>query len=432
MVSMQDKSTMEEQYGGSEMLSILIPPTDSLQLLYGAVESFGFTVVLSSSERIENTSGMLGKHIEYLVNLGYMCPCGFDEPHGVECEGLLSVCHTDNIPEVLLDSPCTRHLVISLADGIELHLLHVGEAGRVLEKEILGFLQFGLCLYLTNPCLVYRLVQVLDEMIWVVTNLGVWKQQFGYIDEGLPHIHGYRLYCGSLDGSQVLLYQLLGILLGTALRDVNHIACVTIAEDSNEVSLASGFLINTQMAVYLDPAPTAQSKLHAAFHDMTHLVGSEAQKAGRPDLALRLEQSFYRFFSSSSVMRSPASAQGTCTLAYFPSGNLQRGMRALMYVLYCHMSRCRQTRSGRKSYMGKCLPAIAISGLLYSTSTYMLSFGSSEWTSLILQSLPRGSRRDASISSVLFAIRLQRYEEYLVCMHTQLLNTLTNGNVNSH
>jgi hypothetical protein len=51
---------------------------------------------------------------------------------------------------------------------------------------------------------------------------------------------------------------------------------------------------------------------------------------------------------------------------------------------------------------------------------------------LIFQSLPRGSRRDASISSVLFAIRMQRYEEYLVCMHTQLLNTLTNGNVNSH
>ena len=429
---MQDKPTVEEQYGGSEMLSILIPPTDSLQLLYGAVESFGFTVVLSSSERIENTSGMLGKHIEYLVNLGYMCPCGFDEPHGVECEGLLSVCHTDNIPEVLLDSPCTRHLVISLADGIELHLLHVGEAGRVLEKEILGFLQFGLCLYLTNPCLVYRLVQVLDEMIWVVTNLGVWKQQFGYIDEGLPHIHGYRLYCGSLDGSQVLLYQLLGILLGTALRDVNHIACVTIAEDSNEVSLASRLFVDAQMVVYLDLTPDAQAKFHAAFHDMTHLVRSEAQKAGCSDLALRLEQSLYRFFSSSSVMRSPASAQGTCTLAYFPSGNLQRGMRALMYVLYCHMSRCRQTRSGRKSYMGKCWPAITISGLLYSTSTYMLSFGSSEWTSLIFQSLPCGSRRDASISSVLFAIWAQRYKEYLDCMHTQLLNTLTNGNVNSH
>ena len=44
---MQDKPTVEEQYGGSEMLSILIPPTDSLQLLYGTVEPFGFTVVLT-------------------------------------------------------------------------------------------------------------------------------------------------------------------------------------------------------------------------------------------------------------------------------------------------------------------------------------------------------------------------------------------------
>ena len=429
---MQDKPTVEEQYGGSEMLSILIPPTDSLQLLYGTVEPFGFTVVLTRPERIENTSGMLGKHIEYLVNFWYMCPCGFDEPHGVEHKGLLSVCRADNVPEVLLDSPGTRHLIISLADGIELHLLLVGEAGRVLEEEILGLLQFALCLYLTNPCLVYRLVQVLDEMVWVVTNPSIWKQQLGDIDEGQPHIHGYRLYCGSLDGGQVLLYQLLGILLSTAFRDVNHIASVTIAEDSNEVSLASRLFVDAQMAVYLDLAPDAQAKLHATFHDMTHLVRSEAQKAGRPDLALCLEQGVYRFFSSSSVMRSPASAQGTCTLAYFPSGNLQRGMRAFMYVLYCHMSRCRQTRSGRKSYMGKCLPAITISGLLYSTSTYMLSFGSSDWTSLIFQSLPRGSRRDASISSVLFAIRMQRYEEYLVCMHTQLLNTLTNGNVNSH
>jgi hypothetical protein len=51
---------------------------------------------------------------------------------------------------------------------------------------------------------------------------------------------------------------------------------------------------------------------------------------------------------------------------------------------------------------------------------------------LIFQSLPCGSRRDASISSVLFAIWAQRYKEYLDYMHTQLLNTLTNGNVNSH
>ena len=167
---MQDKPTVEEQYGGSEMLSILIPPTDSLQLLYGTVEPFGFTVVLTRPERIENTSGMLGKHIEYLVNFWYMCLCGFNEPHGVEREGFLSLCRADNVPEVLLDSPGTRHLVISLADGIELHLLLIGEAGRVLEEEILGLLQFALCLYLTNPCLVYRLVQVLDEMVWVVTN----------------------------------------------------------------------------------------------------------------------------------------------------------------------------------------------------------------------------------------------------------------------
>ena len=429
---MQYKPTVEEQYSDSEMLSILIAPSDSLQFLNGAIESFGFTVVSPSPKSIEDSCGMACKHVEYFSYLGYVCLCGFDEPHGVERKSPFTISYANNIPEVLLDSPGTRHLVVSLADGIELHLLLVGEAGLVLEKEILGVLQLILCLHLPNPRLVNGLVQMLNEMVGVMADLGIGEQLFGYVNESLPHVHGDSLNGGTLDRGQVLLYQLLGILLSTAICNVNHKACVTIAKNSDILTLASCLLIDTQMTVYLDLAPNAQAKLHAAFHDVSHLVGSEPQKAGRPDLALRLEQSVYRFFSSSSVMRSLASAQGTCTLAYFPSGSLQRGMRALMYVLYCHMSRCRQTRSGRKSYMGKCWPAITISGLLYSTSTYMLSFGSSEWTSLIFQSLPRGSRRDASISSVLFAIWMQRYKEYLDCMHTQLLNTLTNGNVNSH
>ena len=429
---MQDKSSVEEQYGGSEMLSILIPPSDSLQLLNGAIEPFGFTIVSPSSESIEDTCGMACKHVEYFAYLWYMCLCGFDEPHGVERKSPFPISCANNIPEVLLDSPCSRHLIVGLADGIELHLLLVRETGRVFEEEILGVLQLILCLHLPNPRLVNGLVQMLDEMVGIMADLGIGKQLFGNVDESLPHVHGDSLDGGPLDRGQVLLYQLLGILLCTAICNVNHKASVTIAKNSDILTFAPCLFVNTQMAVYLDFAPNAQAKLHAAFHDVAHLVGSEPQKAGRPDLALRLEQGVYRFFSSSSVMRSPASAQGTSTLAYFPSGSLQRGIRALMNVLYCHMSRCLQTRSGRKSYIGKCLPATTMSGLQYSTSTYMLSFGSSEWTSFILQSLPRGSRRDASISSVLLAIRLQRYEEYLTCLHILLLNDLTNRNVNSH
>mgnify|MGYP006872978816 CR=1 FL=1 len=432
MVSMQDKSSVKEQYGGSEMLSILIPSADGLQLLNGAVESFCFAVVPTSPESIEDSRGVAGKHIEDLVDLWYMRFGGLDEPHGVEREGLLAVCRAYNVPEVLFDSPCTRHLVVSLGDGVELHLLSVCETGSVFEEEILGVLQLVLRLHLSNSRLVNGFVQVLYEMIWVVAYLCIGEQLLGNVDECLPHIHRDSLDRSPLDGSQVLLYQLLGILLGTSLYNVDYKACVTITENGHILALAPCLLVDTQMTVYLDLAPDTQAKLHTALHYVAHLVGCEPQKAGRSDLALRLEQCVYRFFSSRSVMRSPASAQGTCTLAYFPSGNLQRGMRALMNVLYCHMSRCLQTRSGRKSYMGKCLPAITMSGLQYSTSTYMLSFGSSEWTSLILQSLPRGSRRDASISSVLFAIRLQRYEEYLMCTHTQLLNVLTNGIVNSH
>lgn len=405
---MQDKPSVEEQNGGSEMFSILIPSADGLQLLNGAVESFGFAVVPSSPESIEDSCGVAGKHIEDLVYLWYMCFGGLDEPHGIEREGLLAVCRAYNVPEVLFDSPCTRYLIVSLGDGIELHLLPVRETGRVLEEEILGVLQFVLSLHLTNPCLVNSLVQMLDEVVRVMANLRIGKQFLRYVDESLPHVHGNRLDGSTLDWGQVLLYQLLGIFFGTAFRNVNHETCITIAENRHILTLAPCLFIDTQMTVYLDFAPYSQTKLHTAFHDVSHLVGSESQKARRPDLTLRLEQGVYRFFSSSSVMRSPASAQGTCTLAYFPSGNLQRGIRALMNVLYCHMSRCLQTRSGRKSYMGKCLPDTTMSGLQYSTSTYMLSFGSSEWTSLILQSLPRGSRRDASISSVLFAIRLQR------------------------
>ena len=429
---MQDKSSVEEQYGGSEMLSILIPPADSLQLLNGAVESFGFTIVPPSSESIEDSCGMACKHIEYFAYLWYMRLCGFDEPHGVERKSPFPISCANNIPEVLLDSPCSRHLIVGLGDGIELHLLLVRKTGRIFEEEILGVLQFILCLHLPNPRLVNGLVQMLDEMVRVVTDLGIGKQFLGNVDKSLPHIHGDSLNSGPLDGSQVSLYQPLGILLSTAICNVNHKACVTIAKNRDILTLTPRLFVDTQMTVYFDFAPDAQAKLYATFHDMPHLVWSEPQKAGRPDLALRLEQRVYRFFSSSSVMRSPTSAQGTSTLAYFPFGSLQRGIRALMNVLYCHMSRCLQTRSGRKSYIGKCLPATTMSGLQYSTSTYMLSFGSSEWTSLILQSLPRGSRRDASISSVLLAIRLQRYEENLTCKHILLLNDLTNQNVNSH
>ena len=123
MVSMQDKPTVEEHYGGSEMLSILIPPADSLQLLNGAVEFFGFTIVFSCPECIEDSSGMFCKHIEHLANLWYMCICGFYEPHSVECKGIIAFRCSNDIPEVLLDSPGTRDLIVGLADGIELHLL---------------------------------------------------------------------------------------------------------------------------------------------------------------------------------------------------------------------------------------------------------------------------------------------------------------------
>ena len=352
---MQNKSSMEEQYGGSKMLCILISPTDSLQLLNGAVEPFGFAVVSPCSERIEYSCGMACKHIENFVHLWNMCLHGLHEPHGVECKGLLSVCRPDDVPEVFLDSPCTRHLVVGFADCIKLHVLLVRKTRLVRKEEILGLLQVILCLYLSNPSLVNGLVQVLDQMVRVMTNLGIGEHLLGDIDEGLPHVHGNRLNRSSLYGSQALFYQQLGILLSTAFGNINHKASLTVAKYSDIVALTPGFLINTQMVVYLSPAPNTQSILHAAFHDMTYLVGSEAQEAGCPGLALRLKQGVYRFFSSSSVMRSPAAAQGTCTLVYFPSGSLQRGMRALMNVLYCHMSRCLHTRSGRKSYMGKCL-----------------------------------------------------------------------------
>jgi len=429
---MQDKPSMEEQYSGSEMLSILIPPTDSLQLLNGTVEPFGFTIVFPCSERIEDSCGMACKHIEHLAYFWYMCSGRLDEPHGVEREGLLTICRADDVSEVLLDSPCTRDLIIGLADGFKFYLLFVSETSSILEEEILGVLQLILCLYLTNPHLVNSLVQMLDQMIGVMADLRIREQLLCYVDKGLPHVHGNRTDTGSLDRAQVLLYQPFGILFRTAFRDINDETRVAIAKNCHILALAPCLLINAQMAVYHNPAPDAQAIFYAALHDMPHLVGSKSQKTGRSGLALRLEQCVYRFFSSRSVMRSPASAQGTCTLAYFPSASLQRGMRALMNVLYCHMSRCLQTRSGRKSYMGRCLPAITMSALQYSTSTYMLSLESSEWTSLILQSLPRGSRRDDSISSVLFAIRLQRYKEFLTYTHIQLLNKLTNGNVNSH
>ena len=255
---MQDKSSVEEQYGGSEMLSILIPPSDSLQLLNGAIEPFGFTIVSPSSESIEDTCGMACKHVEYFACLWYMCLCGFDEPHGVERKSPFPVSCANNIPEVLLDSPCSRHLIVGLTDGIELHLLLVRETGRVFEEEILSVLQLILCLHLPNPRLVNGLVQMLDEMVGIVANLRIGEQLLGDVDESLPHIHGNRLDGSTLDRSQVLLYQLPGILLCTAFCDVYHKAGVTIAENSHILTLAPCLLVNAQMAVYPNLAPDAQ------------------------------------------------------------------------------------------------------------------------------------------------------------------------------
>ena len=173
MVSMHDKAPAEEQYGGSEMLYILIPPSDGLQFLNGAVESLSFSVVSFSLESVEDISGMTGKHAENLVYFWCVCTGGLDKPHGVEGEGLVGLCRADNVPEVLLDSPCPRHLIVGLADRIEHHLLLVHEAGFVFEEEILGVLQLVLYLHLSNPRLVFGFFQVLDEVMRVVEDLAL-------------------------------------------------------------------------------------------------------------------------------------------------------------------------------------------------------------------------------------------------------------------
>ena len=111
--------------------------------------------------------------------------------------------------------------------------------------------------------------------------------------------------------------------------------------------------------------------------------------------------------SIDSFSRSPESAQGTGTLTTWPSTRY-RGMRAVMYVLYCHRSRYRHWRAGRKSRIGKCRPATVTSGFTYSSSTWMLSSNSSVEMKDIHQSLPCGRSREASISSVLFD-KAQRY-----------------------
>ena len=83
----------------------------------------------------------------------------------------------------------------------------VGEAGLVLEKEILCVLQLILCLHLPNPRLVHGLVQMPNEMVGVMADLGIGEQLFRYVNESLPHVHGDSLNGGTLDRGQVLLYQ---------------------------------------------------------------------------------------------------------------------------------------------------------------------------------------------------------------------------------
>ena len=186
------------------------------------------------------------------------------------------------------------------------------------------------------------------------------------------------------------------------------------------MSLMKGLLINAQMTMGLSASPQAQAKGDRALHHMPNLIRAQTKNTCCANLALGLEQSGYRFFSSRSVNRSPASAQGTATLTTCPSIRY-RGIRAVMYVLYCHKSRCRHWRGGRKSSIGKCCPATTMSGLVYSNSTCMLSSSSSVEMKDIRQSLPCGRRREARISSVLFDMP-QRYRRNAYMWHRKHVN----------
>ena len=134
---MQRQVAIEEEYSNAESLHIAIASANGLQFLNGTVHPFGLAVVAPHAESIDDALLMTVEHFD---DLGYLWDIGSQRtltPHHVKCKRFGPVqLAFDDITEVLLDAPCTGHLVVCIDNSVKLYLLLVCESGGILQKEV--------------------------------------------------------------------------------------------------------------------------------------------------------------------------------------------------------------------------------------------------------------------------------------------------------
>ena len=427
---MKFKPSMKKEYCDAESFHISISSSDGLQFLNGTVHSLSPTIALIEFEGIEDTSFMTVEHINHLCNLrniSSLCPL---PPHQIEDKhsGMLTL-GLDNVTELFLDTPSIGNFQVSLDNGIESYLFLGGKILLVFEEKEPASLENVVSLHLASSDTINSILQMSNQMIWIMTDANLWHKLQCSIPEVVPHVDGERQDICLLYGIQGFVYQPLCIFSLSSSDNFKDSSVICI-DDTNIVVSTTGLLIYVYMTIHYGVAATGESILHSPFHHMMSLVFRKTKQSGCSNLFLSFEKSDYRFFSNMEVTCSPGSAQGTSRLITLPSTRY-RGMRATMKVWYCHRSRWRHTRSLRKSKIGNVLPATVTSDLQYRTCTCMHSLESSFLYDSTCQSPPSGSRRDDSISRMSSVIR-QRYTDFSTYWHVYMLICLTTRIVNSH
>ena len=427
---MKFKPPVKKEYCDAESFHISISSSDGLQFLNGTIHSLSSAIAFVEFECIENTSFMTVEHINHFSDFGNMsslCPLS---PHQIEDKhlGVLAF-GFDDITELFLDTPSVGNFQVSLDNGIESYLFLGSKILLVFEEKKPASLENVVSLHLASSDTINSILQVTNQMIWIVTDAYLWHKLQCGIPKVIPHVDSECQDICLLYGIQSLVYQFLCILTLPPTNDFKDSPVICI-ENTDIVMPTTGFLIYVYMIIHYGMTATGEAILYRPFHHMVNLVFRKTKQPGCCNLFLGFEQSDYRFFSSMEVTCSPGAAQGTSRLTTLPSTRYL-GMRATMKVRYCHKSRWRHTRSLRKSKIGNLMPATVTSDLQNRTCTCMHSLESSFLYDSTCQSPPSGSRRDDSISRMSSVIR-QRYTDFSTYWHVYMLICLTTRIVNSH
>ena len=104
---MQRQASIEEKHCDAESLHVAVAPSNSLNLLNGAIHSLGLAVVPSHMQGIDYPLVMSVKHLDDLGDFWNFCIQRTLSPHGIEHIHLsLIMPALDDVTEILLDPPC--------------------------------------------------------------------------------------------------------------------------------------------------------------------------------------------------------------------------------------------------------------------------------------------------------------------------------------